>query len=48
MTAAGGTRTTRKPDSKRRRASIAIRRAYDKPGTQDGLRILVDRSGWVV
>jgi uncharacterized protein YeaO (DUF488 family) len=43
MTAAGGTRTTRKPDSKRRRASIAIKRAYDKPGTQDGLRVLVDR-----
>jgi uncharacterized protein YeaO (DUF488 family) len=43
MTVGGGTRTTRKPGSERRRSSIAIKRAYDEPATQDGLRILVDR-----
>jgi uncharacterized protein YeaO (DUF488 family) len=44
MTAGRGTRTTRKPASKRsRRISIAIKRAYDKLAPQDGLRILVDR-----
>jgi len=43
MTAGGGRRTTRKPGSKRPRASIATKRAYDKPAPQDGLRILVDR-----
>jgi uncharacterized protein YeaO (DUF488 family) len=26
-----------------RRASIAIKRAYDKPSAQDGIRILIDR-----
>jgi uncharacterized protein YeaO (DUF488 family) len=43
MTAGGARRTARKPGSKRPRASIAIKRAYDKPAPQDGLRILVDR-----
>jgi uncharacterized protein YeaO (DUF488 family) len=28
---------------KRRGSSIAIKRAYDKPSPQDGLRILIDR-----
>jgi uncharacterized protein YeaO (DUF488 family) len=28
---------------KRRTASIAIKRAYDKPSPQDGMRILIDR-----
>jgi uncharacterized protein YeaO (DUF488 family) len=28
---------------KRRASSIAIKRAYDKPSPQDGLRILIDR-----
>ena len=28
---------------KRRGASIAIKRAYDKPSPQDGVRILIDR-----
>jgi uncharacterized protein YeaO (DUF488 family) len=27
----------------RRASSIAIKRAYDKPGPQDGIRILIDR-----
>jgi uncharacterized protein YeaO (DUF488 family) len=43
MTAGGARRTARKPGSKRPRASIAIKRAYDKPAPQDGLCILVDR-----
>jgi uncharacterized protein YeaO (DUF488 family) len=43
MTAGDARRTARKPGSKRPRASIAIKRAYDKPAPQDGLRILVDR-----
>jgi uncharacterized protein YeaO (DUF488 family) len=29
--------------SKRRTSKIAIKRAYDKPSPQDGMRILVDR-----
>ena len=33
----------RKPRSKRPRSSIAIKRAYEKPAPQDGLRILIDR-----
>jgi uncharacterized protein YeaO (DUF488 family) len=40
------TRPTRNPRParrKRRRASIAIKRAYDKPSPQDGIRILIDR-----
>jgi uncharacterized protein YeaO (DUF488 family) len=43
MMAGGGRRTMRKPGSKRPCASIAIKRAYDKPAPRDGLRILVDR-----
>jgi uncharacterized protein YeaO (DUF488 family) len=43
MTAGGGTGTTRKPVSKRPRSSITIKRAYEPPAPQDGLRILVDR-----
>ncbi len=45
MTGHGPTRRARKPDSRRRSssASIAIKRAYDKPVPQDGVRILVDR-----
>jgi uncharacterized protein YeaO (DUF488 family) len=35
----------RKPNAKRHRQSgaIAIKRAYDKPAAQDGVRILIDR-----
>jgi uncharacterized protein YeaO (DUF488 family) len=36
----GGARTSR---PKRRSSSIAIKRAYDKPAPQDGVRILIDR-----
>jgi uncharacterized protein YeaO (DUF488 family) len=43
MTAGGGVGSTRKTGLKRSRSSIAIKRAYDKPEPQDGLRILVDR-----
>jgi uncharacterized protein YeaO (DUF488 family) len=31
------------PSRARRGSSIAIKRAYDKPSLQDGLRILIDR-----
>lgn len=31
------------PPPKRRSSSIAIKRAYDQPSPQDGLRILIDR-----
>jgi uncharacterized protein YeaO (DUF488 family) len=27
---------------------LGIKRVYDNPAPEDGLRILVDRSGWVV
>jgi uncharacterized protein YeaO (DUF488 family) len=37
------TRNPRPARRKRRRASIAIKRAYDKPSPQDGIRILIDR-----
>jgi len=37
------TRAKRKPRSKRLRSLIAIKRAYEKPAAQDGLRILIDR-----
>jgi uncharacterized protein YeaO (DUF488 family) len=43
MTASGGIRATRKLVSKRPRSPIAIKRAYEPPSPQDGLRILVDR-----
>jgi uncharacterized protein YeaO (DUF488 family) len=36
----GGARTSRPT---RRSSSIAIKRAYDKPTPQDGVRILIDR-----
>jgi uncharacterized protein YeaO (DUF488 family) len=36
----GGARTSR---PKRRSSSIAIKRAYDNPMPQDGVRILIDR-----
>ncbi len=36
----GGARTSRPA---RRSSSIAIKRAYDKPTPQDGVRILIDR-----
>jgi uncharacterized protein YeaO (DUF488 family) len=39
----GQTRAARKPHSGPPRASIAIKRAYDKPTPQDGVRILIDR-----
>jgi len=39
----GQTRAARKPHSGSPRASIAIKRAYDKPTPQDGVRILIDR-----
>lgn len=43
MKAGGETRAKRKPRSKQPGSSIAIKRAYDKPAPQDGLRILIDR-----
>jgi uncharacterized protein YeaO (DUF488 family) len=43
MTAGAGTRAAPKPVSKRPRSSIAIKRAYEPPAPQDGLRVLVDR-----
>ena len=36
-------RGARASRSKRRTSSIAIKRAYDKPKAQDGVRILIDR-----
>ncbi|MBO0716899.1 MAG: DUF488 family protein [Rhizobiales bacterium] len=36
-------RGARASRSKRRTSSIAIKRAYDKPNSQDGVRILIDR-----
>jgi uncharacterized protein YeaO (DUF488 family) len=36
-------RSAHPPRPKRRAASIAIKRAYDKPSSQDGMRILIDR-----
>jgi uncharacterized protein YeaO (DUF488 family) len=42
MTVSGGIRATRKL-VKRPRSLIAIKRAYEPPSPQDGLRILVDR-----
>jgi uncharacterized protein YeaO (DUF488 family) len=36
-------RSAHPPRPKRRASSIAIKRAYDKPGPQDGVRILIDR-----
>jgi uncharacterized protein YeaO (DUF488 family) len=35
-------RSAHPPRPKRRAASIAIKRAYDKPSSQDGMRILID------
>jgi uncharacterized protein YeaO (DUF488 family) len=37
------TREARPTRPKRRASSIAIKRAYDKPNPQDGVRILIDR-----
>jgi uncharacterized protein YeaO (DUF488 family) len=37
------TRSARPARGKRRASSIAIKRAYDKPSPQDGVRILIDR-----
>jgi uncharacterized protein YeaO (DUF488 family) len=37
------TREARPTRPKRRASSIAIKRAYDKPRPQDGVRILIDR-----
>src|SRR5512135_2855074 len=37
------TREARPMRPKRRASSIAIKRAYDKPSPQDGVRILIDR-----
>ena len=34
---------SRSRPKRRRTSSIAIKRAYDKPGAKDGLRILIDR-----
>jgi uncharacterized protein YeaO (DUF488 family) len=40
----GGARTSRsKRRPKRRSSSIAVKRAYDNPTPQDGVRILIDR-----
>ena len=36
-------RSARPSRPKRRAASIAIKRAYDKPSAKDGVRILIDR-----
>jgi len=36
-------RSARASHPKRRAPSIAIKRAYDKPSLQDGVRILIDR-----
>ena len=36
-------RSAHPPRPKRRASSIAIKRAYDKPNPQDGVRILIDR-----
>ena len=36
-------RSARPSRPKRRALSIAIKRAYDKPSSQDGVRILIDR-----
>jgi uncharacterized protein YeaO (DUF488 family) len=36
-------RSARPSRQKRRTSSIAIKRAYDKPSPQDGVRILIDR-----
>jgi uncharacterized protein YeaO (DUF488 family) len=36
-------RRARPSRPKRRASSIAIKRAYDKPSPQDGMRILIDR-----
>jgi uncharacterized protein YeaO (DUF488 family) len=36
-------RSARLSRPKRRASSIAIKRAYDKPSPQDGVRILIDR-----
>ena len=43
MKEGGGMSAARKPRSKRPRSLIAIKRAYEKPAPQDGLRILIDR-----
>jgi uncharacterized protein YeaO (DUF488 family) len=43
MKKAGQTRAARKPHLGPPRASIAIKRAYNKPTPQDGVRILIDR-----
>jgi uncharacterized protein YeaO (DUF488 family) len=37
------TRSARAARPRRRASSIAIKRAYDKPSAQDGIRILIDR-----
>jgi uncharacterized protein YeaO (DUF488 family) len=37
------TRSARPSRPKRRASSITIKRAYDKPSPQDGVRILIDR-----
>jgi uncharacterized protein YeaO (DUF488 family) len=39
----GPSRSARTSRPKRRASSIAIKRAYDKPSLQDGVRILIDR-----
>jgi len=36
-------RKQKKPPPRRAASTIAIKRAYDKPGPRDGLRILIDR-----
>jgi uncharacterized protein YeaO (DUF488 family) len=43
MKMGGATRGARTRRSGRPRSSIAIKRAYEKPAPQDGVRILVDR-----
>jgi uncharacterized protein YeaO (DUF488 family) len=37
------TKANKKPRARRATSSIAIKRAYDKPGSRDGVRILIDR-----
>jgi uncharacterized protein YeaO (DUF488 family) len=42
-TASGQKSSARKPGRKKGASNIRIKRAYDEPGKDDGLRILIDR-----
>jgi uncharacterized protein YeaO (DUF488 family) len=43
MKKSSGSLAARKPRSELPRPTIAIKRAYEKPAPQDGIRILIDR-----